>query len=219
MVAGELAAQGQEDLVPGRRDRLGGDTWNLRAPGHEGLSEEENAALYAEAAAVLRRTCTAHGIVLGSTSVLDVGCGTGEFTRLCREEGVRRYVGLDLTDVRFPALALAYPAYAFIRADITTTAPPGRFDLVLVLDVLEHVVERSRLRAALTNLRRAVAEGGALFIALPLTEGSPRPFFYLRLWSFDDLASELEDFEVSTPVPWRDGWLVVARRLTSSRAD
>jgi SAM-dependent methyltransferase len=201
------------------RDRLGGNAGSLRAPGHEGLSQEENAALYAEAAAILRHACTEHGIALGSASVLDVGCGTGEFTRLCHEEGVERYIGIDLTDVRFPALTSAYPGYAFVRADISTTTPSERFDLVLALDVLEHVVERSRLTAAVTNLKRAVAEGGALFIALPLSEGSPRPFFYLRLWSFDDLASELEGFEVTVPVPWRDGWLVVARRPRPKHGD
>lgn len=195
------------------RDRLGGNAGNLRAPGHEGLSQEENAALYAEAAVVLRHACTEHGIVLGSASVLDVGCGTGEFTRLCHEQGVRRYVGVDLTDVRFPALASAYPAYAFIRTDITTTAPSGRFDLVLALDVLEHVVDRARLTAALANLESAVAEGGALFIALPLAEGSPRPFFYLRLWSLEDIASGLHHLQLSPPVPWRDGWLLVGTRV------
>lgn len=194
------------------RDRLGRNAGSLRGPGHEGLSDEENARLYAEAAKVFRQACRAHGIDLGKASVLDVGCGTGEFTRLCHEEGVARYVGVDLTDVLFPTLSGAYPQYAFTRSDITTDRPEGRYDLVLALDVLEHVVDRDRLARALGNLAAAVAEGGHLFIALPLAEGSPRPFFYLRLWSFEEVSGGVEGLVPSPPIPWRDGWLLVARR-------
>ena len=201
------------------RDRLGKSAGSLRGPGHEGLSQEENAALYAQAAAVFRRACHEHGIALGSVSVLDVGCGTGEFTRLCHEEGVERYVGIDLTDVRFPTLISTYPTYSFRQMDITTQAPSERFDLVLALDVLEHVVDHERLSAALANLGSAVAEGGTLFIALPLAQGSPRPFFYLRLWSFEEITSGLKGYQLGTPVPWRDGWLVVARRSHPTDAD
>lgn len=200
------------------RDRLGRSAGSLRGPGHEGLSDEENARLYADAAEVFRRACHEHGINLRATSVLDVGCGAGAFTRLCHEEGVVRYLGVDLTDVLFPALTAKFPDFAFARLDVTTDRLEGQYDLVLALDVLEHVVSRDRLLGALANLAQAVAEGGTLFIALPLAEGSPRPFFYLRLWSLEDLTSGLGSLRISPPVPWRDGWLVVAHKPRSPDA-
>jgi SAM-dependent methyltransferase len=201
------------------RNRLGRSAGSLRGPGHEGLSEAENARLYSEAAGVFKRACQTHQIDLRNASVLDVGCGTGEFTRLCHEEGVARYVGMDLTDVLFPALTATYPHYAFTQSDITTDRPAGPYDLVLALDVLEHVVDRDRLARALANLAAAVAKGGHLFVALPLAEGSPRPFFYLRLWSFDEVSAGLEGLVPSPPIPWRDGWLLVARRLADPGTD
>lgn len=198
-------------------DRLKAKAGSLRGPGHEGLSDEENAVLYAEAAQVLRRACRSHGIELASASVLDVGCGSGQHTRLCHEDGVTRYVGLDLTDVLFPALRQAFPQYSFTRKDITSGTLEGRFDLVLVLDVLEHVVDRQRLATALANVAGVVAEGGALFIALPFAKGSPKLLFYLRHWDMAEITPALDDFQLSPPVPWRDGWLLVARRVAEAR--
>lgn len=214
LVLGPLRYGRGGDYDAGRywRDRLGGGGGTLHGAGHQGMSEEENARSYAEAVATFRRVCAEQDIVLSRARVLDVGCGSGVFTRACREDGVPEYTGVDLTDVLFGRLAAEYPGYRFHRADITTDALPGRYDLVLALDLLEHVVDRTRLRAALANLSAAVSAQGLLLLALPLASGSPRPFFYLRWWSLEEIREGLTGFRVGDPVPWRDGSLLVVRR-------
>lgn len=200
------------------RERLGKHAHSLRGPGHEGLSEKENARMYSMAVTTLREACSVHGVHLATATVLDAGCGGGVFTRACKEWGVREYVGLDVTDVLFPVLRAAFPGYQFVQADFTTDPLPGKFDLVLALDVLDHVVDRTRFEAALANLAGAVKEGGTLFVALPMAEGSPKPLYYLRLWSLQDIVAGLSGLQIEGPVPWRDGSLLIAQRPHPKRA-
>ena len=74
-------------------------------------------------------------------SILDVGCGSGE--NLARLAGLGRYE-LCGTDVSDEALALAernVPSARLLRLDVERQALPGRFDLVMSIQVVEHLVD------------------------------------------------------------------------------
>lgn len=76
------------------------------------------------------------------TSVVDVGCGTGEFLEVFRKNGVAEILGID--GAYIDKSLLAVPQEHFLPLDITMPFTLGRtFDLALCLEVAEHLAPNS----------------------------------------------------------------------------
>lgn len=101
------------------------------------------------------------------SSVLDFGCGDGLFLSMLRDKGIVGK-GLDISEegVR-KALTKGLQASVF---DFKDDIPPdiGKFDSVMILDVLEHVYDPSRLLAqAIKVASKSVIVGVPNFSSLP----------------------------------------------------
>lgn len=106
--------------------------------------------------------------------LLDIGCGTG--TTLSRLRQFARGVGLDFSQL---PLVRAKSRGLDDLVQGAAQAPPfveGAFDVITMLDVLEHLDDET---AALRDLRRALRPGGALLLTVPA---------YPSLWSQHDIA-------------------------------
>jgi glycosyltransferase involved in cell wall biosynthesis len=91
----------------------------------------------------------------GAREVLDLGCGPGHVARECERLGVR----VTAVDRVPPALGAAS---RFVEHDLEAGPPPlapSAFDVVLLLDVLEHLAEPELFLLAL-RARSASAPGG-----------------------------------------------------------
>lgn len=81
--------------------------------------------------------------LVGPRSVVDVGCGTGEWLLAFAEQGVTEYLGVDGQHV--PRSLLKIPPERFVGVDLAQTqtplAPGRSFDLALSLEVGEHLPE------------------------------------------------------------------------------
>jgi len=101
-------------------------------------------------------------------SLLDVGCGEGRFLR----EASRRFPGKRLLGIDFSARAIEYarllnPGLDFAREDIAGGAEsPERFDVVTLIETLEHV-PTAESGAFVSGLRRRVRDGGMLVVTAP----------------------------------------------------
>jgi glycosyltransferase involved in cell wall biosynthesis/SAM-dependent methyltransferase len=132
---------------------------------HEYPRVEDHAQLLAHCEARLH--FAAHFVA--GAEVLEAGCGSGVGTKLLLAAGAAHVVGLDYNP---EALALARSRAADPRAeyhqwDLNQTPLPladGRFDVVVCLEVLEHVREQ---RALLAELRRVLKPGGRLIVSVP----------------------------------------------------
>jgi SAM-dependent methyltransferase len=105
--------------------------------------------------------------------VLDVGCGTGGVLAGLGS-GVRPF-GVD-----FSTLALAHCRARGLGAVACSSAgalpfAPGSFDVVLLLDVLEHFADE---QALLAEIRRLVRPGGRVLVSVPA---------FQSLWSEHDV--------------------------------
>lgn len=102
--------------------------------------------------------------------VLDVGCGTGANTPVLAAEG-RSVVGLDPSPLALGLHQRRVPEAAGRGATRRVRGHAGQlpfadasFDLVVALDVLEHLDDD---RAAAAELRRVVRTGGAVVVFVP----------------------------------------------------
>jgi SAM-dependent methyltransferase len=102
---------------------------------------------------------------------LDVGAGTGYWVAWWMSRGVDRVDGCDLVPVAVDRLRERFPG-TFEVLDIGERAPAGSFDMVSVLNVLLHVTDDARFRAALGHLAQAVGPGGHLLMIEPIQRGT-----------------------------------------------
>jgi SAM-dependent methyltransferase len=193
------------------RDRFARLEGSLTAAGDEGLNAAENQAAYAEAGKQVAAAIARAGVALDRSRVLEVGPGTGYYADLVAAAGGRDYTALDITDVLFPALRARHPAARFEVQDITEQPIAGRYDLVLMIDVLEHIVEPAKCHRALDHLAAAVAPGGLLLLAFPPAAPGRIDLFYLRFWPRDEVLRHFAGWDRTTDEPFRDGVLVGLR--------
>lgn len=197
------------------RDRFSKYGMSLKSVGDEGLSEEQNAVMYRQAANTFLAICRQENVDFPKVRVLEIGCGNGFYTQLLQEQGVRDYVGLDITDVFFPELTKRFPGYTFIRGDVTIDRIAGKFDLILMIDVIEHIVGNQALEQAMSNVQTALDDDG-LFLLAPIVEKGKRSLFYVRFWTQQDIKMRLPDCHFHEPIPFRYSHLLVAKKLCSS---
>jgi 2-polyprenyl-3-methyl-5-hydroxy-6-metoxy-1,4-benzoquinol methylase len=109
------------------------------------------------------------------TRVLDVGCGVGRWSRRLAARGAH-VTGIDLSPTMIAEACRRASAQRlrgrcrFLVQDLQALQTGEKFDLVLSVTVLQHILEAAAVRAALQRMLEHLAEGGLLI----LLEASPR---------------------------------------------
>jgi SAM-dependent methyltransferase len=96
--------------------------------------------------------------------VLDVGCGTGFFTRYYLERGCAQLTGVDIAPTSIERLSQRHPEAHFLLGDIGADPIDGTFDIVNAFDVLYHITDDARWEKAVGHLGHAVASQGVLLL-------------------------------------------------------
>jgi len=185
------------------QDRHSKYGFDLRGVGDKSKSHEENVRLLRQGAEVLLETCRRAGVVLHSASVLDIGCGTGFFADVLRMQGVTRYLGVDIVDTLFEGLRARLPSFQFQRLDIATEPLNGAYDLILAMDVLQHIVDQKKFAFALENIRAHLSETGIVIIA---TDIGPfrRQSYYMVRRPLEMFRAAFPGFAISEPVGYAE---------------
>lgn len=58
------------------------------------------------------------GVPLKGTSCLDIGCGTGDFSKWLRDRGIARYTGIDIYEPSLEKARFKYPKEKFMNRDV-----------------------------------------------------------------------------------------------------
>jgi ubiquinone/menaquinone biosynthesis C-methylase UbiE len=103
------------------------------------------------------------------TRVLDVGCGIGRWSRLLAARGAQ-VVGVDLSPTMIAQASQRAAAEGvaercrFVVTDLAQLDLGERFDLVLGVTVLQHILDPRAFRAALSAMARHIAPGGRMVL-------------------------------------------------------
>ena len=108
--------------------------------------------------------------------ILDVGCGVGRWSRLLAAQGAD-VTGVDLSPTmivqaqRRAAAEGVADRCRFLVQDVSQLDAGGKFDLVLGVTVLQHILDAAALRAALASMTSHLAPGGRMILleAAPTT--------------------------------------------------
>lgn len=120
----------------------------------------------------LRRASS--GIRAGAT-ILDAGCGFGQYVwQMHRMNSNWRIEGIDIDGERikeceaFFAKAGLHESVSFGVADLTALDATGCYDVILSVDVMEHIEDDAKV---FSNFHRALKKGGMVIISTPSDMG------------------------------------------------
>ena len=103
---------------------------------------------------------------IGRRAVLEIGCGTGWLTRQLAAQG-HRAVGQDIATGLLAFATQHNPDGAeFVEADACQILPTGPYDVVTLIDVLEHVQEKKR-EAIVVRAAHELKPGGFMVARFP----------------------------------------------------
>ncbi|MGI9271389.1 MAG: class I SAM-dependent methyltransferase [Woeseiaceae bacterium] len=143
---------------------------DLGVVGHRSVGHHYNVEIYARRLEVLGEMLQRHcDKPLAECRVLDIGCGSGFYTEYWQARGVRDYVGLDISSDTIEHLSNRFPEYSFKQVDVTaaaleTGALNGKFDLIMIFDVLFHIVDDARFENLVQHVGQLIADDGRLLI-------------------------------------------------------
>lgn len=127
--------------------------------------------------------------------VLDIGCGSGNSYARAVARGARSYVGVDVSDAAVEAARASGLDARVIDDAAELPFEDGSFDVVLCVEVLEHLFSPDRAAA---EIRRVLRPGGRLVASSPNVA-----YWRLRANLAFGLWNPLGD-ELSIEQPWRD---------------
>jgi 2-polyprenyl-3-methyl-5-hydroxy-6-metoxy-1,4-benzoquinol methylase len=134
-------------------------------------------------------------------TILDVGCGSGENLAALARSGDYALTGTDLSPEALSITQRRVPGARLVALDVQQDRVPGAFDLVMSIQVVEHLPDD---RAAIANM--AMMSDRYVFISTMAGRMRPseRHIGHVRNYSPAELRQKMEDAGLA--VQWIRGW-------------
>lgn len=193
------------------QDRFAKHGESILGPGDETEDEVGNREMYEKAKGIFIQVCQKEIPHLPSAKVLEIGCGGGFYTQIFHDLKVAHYTAVDITDIMFARLKTKFPTYRFLKKDVSTESLEGQFDLIVMIDVVEHIVEKNKFDFAMKGIKNALAPGGVLLIT-PVGKKRHRHLYYVNFWSLEDISAHFQECTLRKLVPYRYSELLTIKR-------
>jgi len=126
-------------------------------------------------------------------TILDYGCGTGMFLKVCEEAGWNAFGVEPDSGARVIAKGMGLRTFKD-KVDLSYELQGATFDAITLWHVLEHVTD---LEETLSFFRSKLNKEGVLIIAVP-NYTSYDAGYYKKFWAAYDLPRHLYHFEITT---------------------
>ena len=155
---------------------------NIRGAGNLTLSEENNLLQYKAAESTIKDILSKDRVInepdCDDYQFLEIGVGSGYWTEFLKQNGVVDYTGIDITDILFDRHKRQYYMYEFIKQDVTKEPIQGKYDIIICLDVTQHIIDNNLFEIAMNNIKQALKPGGMLLITSWLSDEFERVNWY-----------------------------------------
>lgn len=98
----------------------------------------------------------------GEKSILDVGCGTGEFLQFVQKAGWKTFGTEPSEEAKEKAESKGIKIYSSLEE--LNRKQEMRFDVITLINVLEHVIDPKK---TINNLKNCLKQGGVLYVQVP----------------------------------------------------
>jgi len=144
--------------------------------------------------------------------LIDLGCGTGETTRLVHERlGAAATLGIDNSETMLAkSSAHAAPGLRFARGDIAEFGAEGAYDVVFSNAALHWLPDHPAL---LARLARALAPGGQLAVQMPCNFDHPSHTVAAAVAGEEPFRSALGGYRLERPVLPPETYAALLHRL------
>lgn len=186
--------------------------FDLRGVGNRSLTAEQNEEAYRGARDIFLSLCQREGVDFENSKTLDIGCGTGYYADAVRSQGCKQYLGIDITDQLFPVLRQKYPDYTFRKADISSVELNEHFDLIIMIDVTQHIVDESAFSSAMKNVASCLSDGGIFVVTSWLSKTFQRRMYYEVERPMEYYTRAFPESIISEPVVFRDKFIFTIRK-------
>lgn len=115
----------------------------------------------------LRRLARVAELLPDEGRILDIGVGWGEIIPLLSGKKGRKYVGLDFSEAMIDQVRKKFPEVELIHGDISHL--PGSFDVIMALEVCEHIVAH-KVMEFYRQIAERLSNGGIFVVTVPLHE-------------------------------------------------
>lgn len=185
------------------------------------MSTHENETVYQQARVTFLELCSQLKIDFANIKILDIGCGTGFYANIIQSQGGKDYLGIDITHVLFKEISPKFPEFNFRQLDITKEDVNGQFDLIIMIDVTQHIVENQAFSFAMQNVNSCLCKGGVFIVTSNLSEsiGQLTPHVVER--TMNCYKNEFPGATFSDPIPFRDKYIfsIVKKQASGSSGE
>jgi 2-polyprenyl-3-methyl-5-hydroxy-6-metoxy-1,4-benzoquinol methylase len=182
-----------------------------RGVGDRYLTVEENLKQLHIGGQLLLELCNEEKIDFVSDRILDVGCGTGYYAQIFQHHGCTNYLGIDIVDTLFDGLRQHLPGFDFKKLDISTKPLTGMYDVIIMMDVAQHITEEQRFLFAMENLKTHLASNGVIIISTIIGKNR-RLGFYVVERTLAVFRNAFDGYRFSEPISFLTNKLFSIRK-------
>lgn len=186
--------------------------FDLRGVGAFDMTQEQNQQILDEGGRLMLGLCSRENINLKEVSMLDVGCGTGFYAGVFRNAGGKRYLGIDIVDVLFDGLRLRFPDFNFKKVDVSAQEIPGFYDLIIMMDVAQHITDERKFKYAMENIKKHLNPQGVIIISTSIGSYKRHSFYNVtrQLTTFEEM---FRGYRISEPLPFCGNKMFSIKRI------